>query len=198
MPKLTPIQKLARIREAIEQLERGEEVEAKKNAVLLDDKYLKALDDAWTKQQALRKQHRPPKTEEEAKRIGWKDKREVRIEIYKQALEDGNKNSLKNLRDEQQEKEVKAARVFMDAVVQAVSEGKHGLQAHSAGNIALTRAGLRVPESMVTARDREIRKQERQILESMEDTLSDDAKEHLEWLRKADKPATKRVRAKKA
>jgi hypothetical protein len=198
MPKLTPIQKLARIREVVEQLERGEEVEAKKNAALLDDKYLKALDDAWEEQQALRKQHRPPKTEEEAKRIGWKDKREVRIEIYKQALAEGNKNSLKSLRDEQQAKEVKAARVFMGAWSKALGEGKSSLQAHSAGNIALTQAHLRAPAPMIDPRDKEIRKQERQILESMEDTLSDSAREHLEWLRKADKPATKRVRAKKA
>ena len=53
---------------------------------MLNAQQQKELDDAWTKQQALRKQHKPPKTEAEKKKIGWKDKREVRIDIYKKAL----------------------------------------------------------------------------------------------------------------
>lgn len=198
MPKLSPIQKLGRIQEVIEQLERGEEVEAKKNAALLDSKQLKALDDAWSEQQLLRKQHRPPKTQEEAKRIGWKDKREVRIEIYKKALASGNTNTADMLKQELRAKKVKAAKVFMDAWSKAVDEGRHGFQAQSEGNIALTRAHLRVPAPVVTARDKAIQKLEKQILEQAEDRLSDEEREHLDWLRDGKRPAKKAKKINKA
>jgi predicted RNA binding protein with dsRBD fold (UPF0201 family) len=111
MPKLSPIQKLGRIQEVIEQLERGEEVEAKKNKALLDEKHLKALYDARAKQKALRKKHKAPKTEEEARRIGWKTQREVRIEIYKQAAAAGGANVVDDLKKEQEDTEIRAARI---------------------------------------------------------------------------------------
>ena len=75
-------------------MEDGEEVETKKNKTLLNAKQQKTLVDAWDQQQALRKKHKPPKTEAEKKKIGWKDKREVRIDIYKQALADLEKRYL--------------------------------------------------------------------------------------------------------
>ena len=85
MPKLNATHLPSRIQEVIDQLERGEEVHQNKNGTLLTEGQQRALADAWTQQQALRKKHKPPKTEEEKQNLGWKDKREVRIEIYKQA-----------------------------------------------------------------------------------------------------------------
>lgn len=192
MPKLSPIQKLGRIQEVIEQLERGEEVEAKKNKAkknkaLLDNEHLKALDDAWVKQQALRKKHKPPKTEEEAIKLGWKDKREVRIEIYKQALEQANANSVNDIKELQKQREAKANRIYMDAWSKSVGEGKGGTQAVSAGNIALVRSGFGRPVPIVTKRDKEIRKLEQQILEGFGDDLSEEQREHLEWLKEGQK-----------
>ena len=55
MPKLNQTHLPDRLREAIEQLERGEEVEAKKNKTLLNADQQKALEDAWNEQQALRR-----------------------------------------------------------------------------------------------------------------------------------------------
>ena len=105
MPKLNDTHLPERLREAIKQLEDGEEVETKKNKTLLNAKQQKTLVDAWDQQQALRKKHKPPKTEAEKKKIGWKDKREVRIDIYKQALADLEKDifdiHLKQLAKEQ-------------------------------------------------------------------------------------------------
>ena len=86
MPKLNATHLPERLKEAIKQLEDGKEVEAKKNKTLLNAEQKQELDDAWAKQQELRKHHKPPKTEQEKKKIGWKDKPEVRIEIYKKAL----------------------------------------------------------------------------------------------------------------
>ena len=68
MPKLNPTHLPDRLKEAINQLEAGIEVEAKKNKTLLNAKQQQVLEDAWNEQQVLRKQHKPPKTEAEKKR----------------------------------------------------------------------------------------------------------------------------------
>jgi hypothetical protein len=81
MPKINDTHLPERLKEAIKQLEAGVEVEAKKNKTLLNAKQQKELDDAWTKQQVLRKQHKPPKTEAEKKKMGWKDGDEVDIGV---------------------------------------------------------------------------------------------------------------------
>jgi hypothetical protein len=187
MPKLNATHLPSRIQDAIEKLERGEEVEAKKDKTLLNDEQRKALDDAWAVQQALRKTHKPPKTEEEKQRIGWKTIREVRIEIYRQALEQLQANVVDDTKKLQKQKESKAAKVFMDAWSKAIDEGKRGASAESAGNIALTRAHLRPAAPMVNARDKEIQKLERQILEQAEDRLTEQEREHLDWLRNGKK-----------
>jgi hypothetical protein len=191
MPKLSPIQKLSRIQEIIEQLERGEEVEAKKNKALLDNKLLEAYEVAKEGQRKMRDQYKQPKTKEEKDRIGWKSPREVRIEIYKQALGALNANAVSDIKALQKQREAKANRVYMDAWSKSVGEGKGGTQADSAGNIALVRAGFGRPVPMTEARDKEIRKLERQILESFGDDLSEEEREHLEWLKEGQKPLKK-------
>ena len=190
MPMLNATHIPERLREAIEQLERGEEVEAKKNKSLLNVHQQKALDDAWTEQQVLRKKQKPPKSEEEKQKLGWKDKREVRIEIYKQALQDADGNAVEDIKELQKQREARANRIYMDAWSKSVSEDRGGAQAVSAGNIALQRAGFDVRgTSSIPKRDLEIRKLERQILEQAEDRLREEEREHLEWLREGKKPA---------
>ena len=192
MPKLNATHLPNRLQEAIEQLERGEEVEAKKNKTLLTQEQQKALVDAWEKQQALRKKHKPPKTEEERQKLGWKDKREVRIEIYKQALGALSANAVTDIKALQKQREAKANRVYMDAWSKSVGEGKGGAQAISAGNIALQRAGFDVRgTSSMPKRDKEISKLERQILEQFGDDLSKEQREHLEWLKEGQKSGKK-------
>lgn len=191
MPKLNATHIPERLREAIEQLERGEEVEARKNKSLLNVHQQKALDDAWAKQLILRDKHRPPKTKEDKQRIGWKSPREVRIEIFKQALQDADDKAIEDVKGLQRQREAKANRIYMDAWSKSVGEGKGGSQAVSAGNIALVRAGFGRPVPMVEPRDKEIRKLEQQILEKAEDSLNDEEREHLDWLREGKKPAKK-------
>lgn len=189
MPKLNATHIPERLREAIEQLERGEEVEAKKNQSLLNVHQQKALDDAWTEQQGLRKKHKPPKTEEEKKKLGWKDKREVRIEIYKQALseleEDISNIHLKQLAKEQ----AQATKAYLKGYFGATNVQNKD----SAGRIAVRQAGF-TPNSggtSLTGRDKEIRKLERQILEGFGDDLTDEQREHLEWLKEGQKETKK-------
>jgi len=139
MPKLNITHLTERLTKRIEQLEQGAAIEARDINALLSDEQQQALKDAWATQQALRKQHKQPKTDAAKRELGWKTIREVRLDIYRQALADAKSNLVKGMQDLQRESEVRAARVFMEAFSEAHKQGKN---THSAGNIALTRAGF--------------------------------------------------------
>jgi hypothetical protein len=192
MPKLNDTHLPDRLREAIKQLEAGVEVEAKKNKTLLNAKQQKALEDAWLIQQALRKQHKPPKTEEEKKKIGWKDKREVRIEIYKQALAELESNMVNAIKNLQKQREAKANRVFMDEWSKSLGEGKDRWSAISAGNIAVTRAGFKPSTVRVSKRDKEVNDLEEQLRKSFEAEMTDEEREQRELLKEHEKGTQKR------
>jgi len=139
MPKLNITHLTERLTKRIEQLEQGIALEARDINALLTDTQQKALKAAWAQQQLLRKQHRQPKTKLEFERLGWKTIREVRLDIYRQALAEAKHNLVDGIKELQHKSEIRAARVFMDAFSKAVDDGKN---AHSAGNIAMTRAGF--------------------------------------------------------
>ena len=139
MPKLNITHLTERLTKRIEQLEQGIALEARDINALLNDLQQQALKAAWVKQQLLRKQHRQPKTTAEKAQLGWMTIREVRLDIYRQALAEAKSNLVDGIKELQHKSEVRAARVFMDAFSKAVDEGKN---AHSAGNIAMTRAGF--------------------------------------------------------
>ncbi len=184
MPKLNQTHLPDRLREAIEQLERGEEVEAKKNKTLLNAQQQKALEDAWNEQQALRKKYKAPKTEEEKKKIGWKDKREVRIEIYKQAHKELMDNifdiHLKQLEREQ----ARATKAYMDGYLNA----KEGQDRNSAGKIAAQRAGFMVANTRyMSKRDLEVRKMEEELLKRFEAEMTDEEREQRELLKETER-----------
>lgn len=189
MPKLNATHLPERLKEAIEQLESGIEVEAKKNKTLLNVEQQKALEDAWAEQQALRKIHKPPKTEEEKKQIGWKDKREVRIEIYKQALaeleEDIFDIHLKQLEKEQ----ANATRAYLKGYFGATE----GQDKDSAGKIAMTRAGFYGQGTLsISKRDKEVRDLEDGLRKQFEAQMTDEEREQLELLKEHEKAVQKR------
>jgi len=193
MPKLNSAHLLERIQEHIAKMESGEEVEAKKDKTLLNEQQQKQLKEALAQQQQLKKTHKRPKTQEEKDAIGWKEIRDVRLGIYKQALEELSANVVDDIKELQRQREAKAARVFMDAWSKAGKEGKVGNSALSAGNIALTRAGFGIPQSsMLTKRDREIRALEEGLLKQFENELSNEQKEQLDLVREHEKAVKKR------
>lgn len=194
MPKLNATHLAQRLQEAIEQLERGEEVEQKKNKSLLSPEQQQALADAWEEQQALRKKHKPPKTEEEKRKIGWKDKREVRIEIYKRAYDELRDNAVEDIKELQRQREAKANRVFMDAWSKALDEGKDKWSAISAGNIAVTRAGFAPANSRVNKRDAEVRDLEEALKKQFEAEMTDEEREQHDLLKEHEKAVKKRER----
>jgi hypothetical protein len=57
LPKLNIIHLPSRLQEHIKKMERGEEVEAKKDRTLLNKTQQQALKDALSKQQQLKKKH---------------------------------------------------------------------------------------------------------------------------------------------
>jgi len=180
MPKLNATHLPERLKEAIQQLEDGKEVEAKKNKTLLSPKQQQELDDAWAKQQELRKHHKPPKTEQEKKKIGWKDKREVRIEIYKKALaeleEDIFDIHLKQLAKEQ----AKATKAYLKGYFGAGETQDRD----SAGKIEVQRAGFRVARhTAFTKRDKEVRDMEDALRKQFEAEMTDEEREQQELLK---------------
>ena len=192
MPKLNVTHLVGRIQERIEQLERGDALEARDINALLTKEQQQKLKDAWTKQQALRKIHKPPKSSEEVQKIGWKTIREVRLEIYKQALQEAQDIVGDGIEKLLHQSEVKASRVFLDAYFNA----KEGTNKWSAGNIALRRNGFNRIDgqsySYSNKRDREVNEMEDSLRERMEDDLSAEEKEQLELSREYDKAVTKR------
>jgi len=187
MPKLNDTHLPDRLREAIKQLEAGVEIEAKKNKTLLNATQQKGLEDAWLIQQALRKQHKPPKTEEEKKKIGWKDKREVRIEIYKQALaeleEDIFDIHLKQLEREQS----KATKSYLKGYFGATD----GQDKDSAGKIAVKRAGFTPNYGHRTNRDNEVREMEEALIKRFEAEMTEEEREQRELLKETEEAERK-------
>jgi hypothetical protein len=192
MPKLNVTHLVGRVQERIEQLERGDALEARDINALLTKEQQQKLKDAWTVQQALRKIHKPPKSNEEAQKIGWKTIREVRLEIYKQALQEAQDGVGDGIEKLLHQSEVKASRVFLDAYFNA----KEGANKWSAGNIALRRNGFNRIDgqsySYSNKRDREVDEMEDSLRERMEDDLSAEEKEQLELSREYDKAVVKR------
>jgi hypothetical protein len=193
VPKINNTHIAERIAEHIERMEHGLEVESKKDKTLLNETQQQALKNALGYQRQLKKNNKRPKTQAEKDAMGWKEIRDVRLEIYKQALEQLNANVVDDIKELQRQREAKAARVFMDAWSKAGKEGKRGASAESAGNIALARAGFTPKGSIgLTKRDREIRASEEAILKMLESKLSVEEKEQLDLVREHEKVVKKR------
>ncbi len=125
-------------------------------------------------------------------RFGWKTKREIRLDLLRTILDKLNDTLLDELEKEQFKREVKAARVFMDAFYKARDEGKN---AYSEANIALQRAGFPRTDYRSrgsSKRDREVREMEEALLKRFEAEMTEEEREQLAMSREFDKQAGKR------
>ena len=126
-------------------------------------------------------------------RFGWKTKREIRLDLLRQILDDLHDRLLEEIKKEQFKREVKAARIFLDAFFKAKDEGKN---AYSEANIALQRAGFPRTDSLVSRsmpkRDREVREMEEALLKRFEAEMTEEEREQLAMSREFDKEAGKR------
>ena len=129
-------------------------------------------------------------TQEE--RFGWQTKRDIRLRLLRESLTELNNNLSVELEREQSKREVRAARVFMDAYVVAAKNGKNAM---AAANAALQRNGFRridVQHSKgMNKRDSEVREMEEALLKRFEAEMTDDEREQLAISREYGKQAEK-------
>lgn len=192
MPKLNRTHILSRLTNRLEQLEAGEVVPAKEILSLLTPKQQQELKNAWEEQQKLRKGKRA-RTVTHEKEMGWKSKREVRIEIFKKAIQaawNDIENDFDQLRCDSERRQM---RIYFDTLTTELKSGKDKQSAANYANLALTRAGLRrIDGAMIgvrglTLRDREIRAMEDAILQNAEREMDCFKREQIELLREHEK-----------
>ena len=123
-------------------------------------------------------------------RFGWQTKRDIRLRLLRETLAELNDNLLAELEREQYKREVRAARVFMDAYVAAAKEGKNAM---AAANAALQTNGFRridVQHSRgMNKRDSEVREMEEALLKQIEAAMTDEEREQQALSREYDKQA---------
>ena len=141
MPKLDGIHIAERLRQRLAQLEAGEEIAAKEIRSLLTKAQQQELDDAWAVQQQLRKGKRARTLEEEIA-LGWKTKREVRIEVFKRAADAADDNYEIEAKKRKAVDAKRQLKIYFDALDEAKESGKNEIEAKNHANNELTRAGL--------------------------------------------------------
>jgi len=164
MPKLDHFQTLERLQARLADLENGVEVEARDIKVLLTHAQNQSLHKLWDEQQAIRKTHKT-KSQAEADGLVWKTKKEIRIDVYRQAVADSKASALDEIRKEQARSEARAARIYMDAYIKAKDEGRDPV---SAANIALVRNGFNRTDNVI--RRAGLNKRDKEIMD-MEDAI---------------------------
>ncbi len=163
MPKLNNIHIADRLGKRIAELEAGEEVAAKDVRALLTDEQMARLDAAWQEQELLRKAKRAV-TEEQKQALGWKSKREVRLNAFTQALAELDGNVLQSYKELQDQAHVRQTRIYLDMYFEARKNNVDKIPAAGRANNALTRAGLARIDgasiNQISKRDKEVREME--------------------------------------
>ena len=180
MPKLDGTHLPERLEQRLADLKAGEEVAVRDVKALLSDEQIAAMDEAWAKQQALRKIRRA-RTKEEEQAFGWKTKREIYIEAYERALNEANDFLLEAYQERLDKAEVRAAKIYLDAYFAAKNEGKEAYQADLAAKNELKRAHLeKVDAARMNARDQEVWAMEDAIRAEIRKNMTPDELEQLE------------------
>ena len=150
MPKLDGTHMVERLIKRIAQLEAAEEVAAKDIHALLTDAQIEELNIAWTAQEKVRL-GKKARTDEEKLTLGWKTKREVRLEIFRQALCAAENGELDAWKKKLKDANIRQARIYFDALSAAEKAGKDKREAQIFANNELTRAGLKRMDEMLAA-----------------------------------------------
>ena len=129
---------------------------------MLNEKQLQDLKNIWSKQQTLRKIYKPPKTEEERIKIGWKIIREVRLEALNKALKEAYSNLPKSFEKKLYNKNIQQAKIYLKTYFNEIEKGTSKTQAAIRTNNELTRQGLQRIDRMgnnkfrTSKRDKEV------------------------------------------
>jgi hypothetical protein len=188
MPKINNVHRFDRLKEILKKIKNSENVEIRDINNLLTDEQEQELKDMWTDEQANRKNKSYSKEQ-------WQDKRALRIKLIERVIKELDDNLLNEIEQLQYQREVKAARVFMDAYFEAADNNENKW---SKANIALQRAGFlpvgRAVRSL-SKRDIELRKMEENIRKRFEAEMTEEEREQLELLKEteaAEKKSKKR------
>ena len=192
MPKLNHFQITSRLEARLAELESGVEIEARDIKALLTDEQNQLLDRLWDEQQLIRTTHKT-KAKAEADGLVWKTKKELRIDVYKQAISAAKESVLDEILKEQEASEVRAAKIFMNAFGEALDKDKDGMVA---GNIALVRNGFRRIDNEtrrlgLNQRDREILAMENAIKDRIIRNMSAEELEQYELAQEHEKSIKK-------
>ncbi len=195
MPQLSVDQILDRLKEKLKRLEDGEELPNKDVRALLTQEQLQQLGQAWAEQEVLRKNQRA-RTDEQKKELGWKSKREVRIDIYRQAVLDAENGILDEFKIMMHKAEAKRSRIYLETYFKARDAGKEKYQAENEANAALTRAHLRrldgVDMRVGTKRDKVVKVSQKVLENYLRTKLTNDELEQLEILDEHNKAQKKK------
>ena len=123
MPKLDSTHTASRLQKRITQLEANEEVAAKDIKAVLDISQQHQLEQAWDAQKKIRKLVKT-RDDEVKKLAGWKTKREVQIEVLKEALERAEGALVDDLEELMHKKEVRSSKIYMDSYFATLDKGK--------------------------------------------------------------------------
>ncbi len=157
MPKLDQTHIYERLLNRLEDLKAGKEVAKRDIEALLNDKQIRAMDEAWEKQQELRKKHRP-KNEAEELKLGWKTKRQIYIDAYEQAINEARCTQQTDWQKKLEQEQLKATKTYLDGYFKARADGKSRGVAENIAKNDLVKAGFKVQRVAkgLTKRDREI------------------------------------------
>ena len=180
MPKLNPIDTIDRIYSRIEQLERGDALDAREINSLLTAEQQQAMKNAWAEQQELRARFNTRNAAEKAGII-WKTIRDVRLEACRTALKDALDNFDAHMEQRQEQRDIRAARIYLDAYFGADGTGRNK---QSTANNALVRAKLKRPDRSISLPDRdgEVQEMEAKILKHAREHMTAEEREQLELL----------------
>lgn len=193
MPKIDGTQIGDRLKVWLDKLQRGEAVAPRDLRALLTPEQEAAIDAAWTQQQKLRDKIKKPKTAAAQSAVGWKEKRDIHIDVLQRAITQADADELAAWNKRMHDAEVRQGRVFFDELGSALDAGVDMRTAKTRANNALTRAGLRrldgqlIGAQGLTTRDREIREMEDAILQRAESEMDDYEREQLALLREYEK-----------
>lgn len=184
MPELDDTHTSQRLQWRITQLEAGDEISKRDIYAVLDDQQQQELASELVAMQALKKLSRA-RTDEEKKAAGWKTIREIRIEVLKRALAQAGTRELGAWKKKVHDSEVRGAKIYLEAFIEARKSGKTSHAAHTWANNALTRAGLQRRDGRVVGdrspRDKAVRELEEKILQRARSEMTPDELKQLEW-----------------
>ncbi len=186
MPKINNTHRLERLQQRIQQIENDIEVDIRDINNLLTDDQQQRLKDLWTEEQHKRK-------DKSYKKELWQTKKDIRLKVLRDVVSELDDNLLDELEKLAYQREVKAAKVFMDAYVDAKENNQNAM---SKANIALQRAGFRPIDRnvhSVSKRDKEVREMEEELLKRFEAEMTDEEREQRELLKETER-AEERMR----